>query len=644
MNDSDLAVSTADTIHPLDPLSPAEIRAAVEPVRAKLKAEGRLLFADVSLVEPAKSEVRAYRAGKPLPRRARLMVLQRDVQRTLDVLVDLGSGAILRCEEVPGVQPPVLFTELEELGAVVRAHAGVREGLARRGITDPEKVHAEFFANGNFGAAEDGSRRLLRPHLYYAEEDGDNPYVRPVDGLVPVIDLNTMEVVRVEDFGVKPLPPDIGDYTAARMKNLQPPLAELDIRQPAGPDFQVDGWLVRWRNWSFRIGFTAREGLVLHCLHWTDRGRERPVVYRASVSELVVPYAETVNDQFRNHSFDMGEGTFGHCVNALELGCDCVGEIRYFDVHLADDHGDVIRYPNAICMHEEDYGVLWKHQDPLTGETELRRSRRLVVSSFFTVGNYDYGFFWYLYLDGTIAFEAKLTGMLLCRAVEDGEDIPYGRLVAPNLNAMIHEHYFNLRLDMSVDGDDNAVYEVEAERFPTGPDNPHGNAHGARETLIENERQAGRDINPGNGRYWKVVNRSRRNALGWHPGYKLVPGPNVRPMHLEGSPFLRRAGFVAHDLWVTAFDFEQLFAPGRYINQNPDCDGIDSWVKAERPLADQDIVLWHTLGVLHVPRPEDFPVMPVEYVGFHLKPVGFFERNPSLELAPPGCHHRESMD
>jgi len=414
-------------------------------------------------------------------------------------------------------------------------------------------------------------------------------------------------------------------------------LARLDISQPNGPDFKVDGYAVDWRRWSFRVGFTPREGLVLHALSFLDGADYRSVVYRASLSELVVPYAETRGDHYRNHSFDLGEGGLGNCVNSLELGCDCVGEIYYFDVDLTNARGEVVRKPNAICMHEEDYGVLWKHTDPYAEKTDVRRSRRLVVSSFYTVGNYDYGVFWYLYLDGTIQFEVKLTGMLFCRAIEDGEETPYGRVVAPNLNAMIHEHYFNVRLDMSVDGDENCVVEVEAERVPTGPDNPHGNAHGASETLLRTERNAARDIAPANGRYWKVINRSGTNSLGWHPGYKLVPGWNVKPMHQPESPFMRRAGFVGHDLWVTAYHPDELYAPGRYVNQNIDGPGLPQWAEADRSLVDADVVLWHTVGIMHVPRPEDFPVMPVEYAGFMLKPVGFFERNPALGLAPPGC-------
>ena len=74
-------------------------------------------------------------------------------------------------------------------------------------------------------------------------------------------------------------------------------------------------------------------------------------------------------------------------------------------------------------MHEEDYGILWKHHDLQGGTTEVRRSRRLVVSFIATVGNYEYGFYWYFYLDGNIQLEVKLTGIVSTMAIEPGDAV-----------------------------------------------------------------------------------------------------------------------------------------------------------------------------------------------------------------------------
>jgi len=623
--------------HPLDPLSSSELTLAVKIIRQQAQLDSRALFEQVRLKEPEKLSVQQFLAGHSIEREAFAVVLDRNADKVYEAIVRLNDATLQSYTWVPGVRVCMLAEESAELQEIVRQHPDFIAGLKRRGIENIQQVHVEAFAVANLAEPDEQHLRHTRAHCFYVENPGDNTYARPVEGLVPVVDLNAMTVLRVEDSGVVPLPPDPGDYRADRLE-VRPALAALNITQPDGPDFKVDGYAVHWQNWKFRIGFTPKEGLVLHTLSFRDGETDRPVIYRASLSELVVPYGDTAGDHYMNHSFDLGETIFGAQVNSLRLGCDCLGEIHYFDFDQVDGHGNVQHFSKIVCMHEEDYGTLWKHTDVASDHSEIRRSRRLVVSSFFTIGNYDYGLFWYLYLDGTIEFEAKLTGTLYLRAIHEGEETPYGALVAPGVNGMVHEHYFNIRLDMSIDGDDNTVVEVKAKRIPAGSENPYGNAHTSKETIISSEIIGARDIAPENGRFWKIINRSSTNTLGWHAGYKLMPGPNIKPMHQPDSPFMRRAGFVNHDLWVTAYDSNQLHAPGQYVSQNEGGPGLPEWIQENRPLIDTDVVIWHTIGVLHLPRPEDFPVMPVEYVGFTLKPVGFFDRNPTLDLAPPICH------
>src|SRR6185436_3454425 len=151
---------------------------------------------------------------------------------------------------------------------------------------------------------------------------------------------------------------------------------------------------------------------------------------------------------------------------------------------------------NAICMHEEDFGMLWKHTDRrLADKPEVRRSRRLVISSIATVENYEYGFFWYLYQDGTIQFEVKLTGILSLGALRPGETSPYGAMIAPQLYAPNHQHFFNVRLDLDIDGPANSVYQVDVVPDEPGPANPFGNAFRARATPLGTEKQARANIN-----------------------------------------------------------------------------------------------------------------------------------------------------
>jgi len=625
-------------MHPLDPLNREELDRTVRIIRKQMDLPPDALFEQVRLKEPPKTLVHAFNSGRApeISREAFAVVLDRSADQVSEVAVSLDTDTMTSCAVIPGVRISFLAEESAEVRKIICEHPDFLAALERRGISDPEQVLIEGFAVANLAQADEKHLRHTRAHCFFRENPQDNAYARPIEGLVPVVDLNNRKVLRIEDNGVVPLPPDLGNYRSDQLDTREP-LAPLDITQPDGPDFKVDGYAVEWQNWRFRVGFTPKEGLVLHTLSFRDGDTHRPVMYRASLSELVVPYGDTAGDHYMNHSFDLGETIFGKQVNSLKLGCDCLGEIYYFDFDQVDELGNPLELSQVVCMHEEDYGVLWKHTDAHTQRSEVRRSRRLVVSSFFTIGNYDYGIFWYLYLDGTIEFEAKLTGTLYLKAIPEGEKTPYGSLVAPGVNGMIHEHYFNIRLDMSVDGDANTVVEMQADRVPTGPENPHGNAHGVSQTVITSEQEGARNTAPKDSRFWKVENRGRSNRLGWHPAYKLMPGPNVAPMHQPGSPFMRRAGFVAHDLWVTAYDPDELHAPGQYISQNEGGPGLPEWMQKDRNLVDTDVVLWHTVGVLHLPRPEDFPVMPVEYTGFMLKPFGFFERNPSIDLAPPLC-------
>ncbi len=619
--------------HPLDPLSAAEIRQAAGIVRGDGRATPTMRFVSVSLHEPPKSELPAGRPGQAPRREAFVVALDPHEHMTYEMVVSLTAGSVLSWQPVPGARAPVTLGEYADCERLVRADPDFRDGLRRRGIANPEQVLVESWGFGNFTRPEESGRRLVWTLCFYRATHGDNPYAKPIHGLHAVVDLDDMTVVRVEDLGVVPLPPGTGRY-AARGNASRAGLKPLEIRQPAGVSFTVDGWEVRWQKWRLRLGFNAREGLVLHTVGYEDQGRVRPVIHRASVAELVVPYGDPRPFQGWRNAFDIGEYGIGILTNSLELGCDCLGEIRYFDAEVADDHGEPYTIKNAICLHEEDHGILWKHFDADLDEAEVRRSRRLVVSFIITAGNYEYAFYWCFYQDGTIELEIKLTGIVLTTALADGETSDYGTVVAPQTLAANHQHFFSIRLDMAVDGHSNSVYEVETEPVPAGPQNPYSNAFRARRTLLRTEAEAGRLINPLTARHWLVTNPNVANALGQPVGYKLVPGGNVLPFAHEEASVIRRGGFMTRHLWVTPFAAAEKFPAGDYPNQHPGGAGLPEWTKAGRPIENTDIVLWYTLGSHHIPRPEDWPVMPVERAGFTLKPFGFFDVNPSLDVPP----------
>ena len=137
-----------------------------------------------------------------------------------------------------------------------------------------------------------------------------------------------------------------------------------------------------------------------------------------------------------------------------------------------------------------------------------------------------------------------------------------------------------------------------------------------------------------------MVNENVTNQLGKPVGYKLLPQGSSTMYAPEDSLHAQRGGFARHNLWVTPYSPDELDAAGGvFTNLHSGANGLHAYAAANRSIEDTDVVVWHTLGVTHVPRPEDWPVMPVEYAGFTLAPTGFFDRNPSLDVPPTkACH------
>jgi len=404
----------------------------------------------------------------------------------------------------------------------------------------------------------------------------------------------------------------------------------------------VRGNEVTWQKWNFRVGFTAREGLVLHQVGYEDQGRLRPLVYRASLAEMVVPYGDPGKRHYTKNAFDVGEYGVGYMANSLELGCDCLGEVHYFDAVVATSTGEAVRIDNAVCLHEEDFGVLWRHRDWRTGDTEVRRSRRLVLS----------------FLRHRRQLRLRFLLVLLpgrAPSVRSKADRhPQYRGGAAGGEAAIR----NARRPTALCADPPACLQRAARhggrwaeqlslrgRHQTGAARTGQSARqclrgrSKRCSRRRRARVAGSILLPV--ATWLVANAGSVNGRGEPVAYKLKPGENGVLFADPGSSVAQRAGFASHHLWVTPFDPDEKFPAGDYPNQHAGGDGLSAWTEKNRPVTDTDIVVWYTFAHLHLPRPEDWPVMPVGYVGFMLEPVGFFERNPAIDVPPPhpkACH------
>jgi len=618
---------------PLDPLSVPEMERAVALVREHPRFRPAMRFGLVALAEPTKQELRA---GAPPDRAAEVVLLDADRESAVRLRVNLATGACTPWERLDGLQPRMIDHEYVDVELISKQDPRVHEALRRRGIGADRHhlVQIDPWSAGNFGEPEENERRIARGLFFLRAEEDDNAYAHPIDGLSTIVDLHRREVVAVEDDAVLPIPREPGNYAAQYQERWRQDLRPLEIVQAEGPSFRVDGWQVSWQNWSFRVGFNQREGLVLHQVAYDDGGDVRPVLHRASIAELTVPYGDASFIQRRKNAFDVGEYGLGVLANSLELGCDCLGEIHYFDVAYVDPQGEIRHKPNTICLHEEDDGILWKHHDMRTGKTDVRRSRKLVISFIATVGNYEYGFYWSFFQDGTIELEVKATGIVQTGFVAEGEQPEHGTRLGPNLYAPHHQHFFCARLDTTIDGDRNQVTEVDTVADPTGPENPMGNAFRAERRTFETETEARRDIDLDRARFWLIESAERTNAHGSPTAFKLAPGDNCRPFARPDSAIAQRAGYMWHHLWVTPWAEDERHPAGEFPNQHPGGDGLPRWTESGRSVRGTDIVVWYVMGQHHIVRPEDWPVMPVARCSFALRPAGFFDRNPALDVPP----------
>jgi len=618
-----------------------EIETCVDVLRDAGRIDGTSTFHGCCIYEPPKDEVAAWQLGDSADRRFELVV--RHSGEVYEARVSVTRREIDRWEAVPDVVPRVGFVELFKVMEACRTDPTFQEALEQRGITDPTTVQIDPWPTGDYGFKFEDGRRVQRCIAFHRPKPNDNGYAFPIDGLMVHVDVDSLEVLHVEDFGQWPLPTERGNYDAESVVNDYGPLRQdlkpVEITQPEGTSFSVEDNEIAWQKWRFRMVVDDTEGLVLHRVTYTQDGVERPIIDRASLAEMVVPYGDTRPSQSFKHALDSGEYGLGMTANSLTLGCDCVGDIFYLDAFQMLDDGTVVTTGNAICVHEEDFGIGWKHTDMLTGDVEVRRSRRLVVSTISTVGNYEYGFFWYFHLDGSIKLEIKLTGILTTRAHAEGDDLTFARQVAPNVAGPIHQHIFCVRLDMAVDGNSNNVVEVNTEPLPPGPENPHNTAFAAREALLSSEHSAMRKTNSASSRYWRIESSEKTNRLGRPTAYRLLPSSTATMFASEDSPHAQRAMFAKHNLWVTPTVQSERYAAGDYPTQRNAGEGLPKFTSNDRSIADTDVTLWHSFGLTHDVRVEDYPVMPTEYAGFMLVPDGFFDRNPAIDVAPSESGH-----
>ncbi|KAL0364547.1 UNVERIFIED_CONTAM: Primary amine oxidase [Sesamum angustifolium] len=625
----------AQTKHPLDPLSGTEISVAVATVRAAgatPEVRDSMRFIEVVLLEPEKHVVALADAyffppfqpsllprakggpeipSKLPPRRARLVVYNKRSNETSVWIVELAEvhattrgghhrGKVISSTVVPDVQPPMDAAEYAECEAIVKDYPPFIEAMKRRGIDDMDLVMVDPWCVGYHSEADAPSRRLAKPLIFCRTESDcplENGYARPVEGIHVLVDMQNMVVIEFEDRKLVPLPPadPLRNYTPGETRGGvdRSDVKPLQIIQPEGPSFRINGHYVEWQKWNFRIGFTPREGLVIHSVAYVDgsRGR-RPIAHRLSFVEMVVPYGDPNEPHYRKNAFDAGEDGLGKNAHSLKKKImESCGSIKIGELVL-QKFGD--QGASLFLLF-----ALWLIMNMDSTGTFIRQ-------------------------DGKIEAEVKLTGILSLGALQPGESRKYGTTIAPGLYAPVHQHFLLL----------GWIWQLTPS---------------LEKCTIRYELEAMRDCDPLSARHWIIRNTRNVNRNGQLTGYKLVPGSNCLPLAGPEAKFLRRATFLKHNLWVTPYARGEDFPGGEFPNQNPRVgEGLASWVKQNRSLEEADIVLWYVFGITHVPRLEDWPVMPVEHIGFVLQyakdavacgwqPHGFFNCSPAVDVPPNAC-------
>ncbi len=620
--------------HPLDGLSGTEHWVIYDALVASGRTDTTTNYLYIGLNEPPKSEVLSWRPGQTFRREAVVHMLQGG--RGYEAVVDLRAKNVLSWVEVPGRQTMGNRAENSQVDKIALADERVRAAIRKRGVTDFTNVGCGIANHGYFDLPEERGRRVV--HVTCGNDHGRvTGYGGAFEGLVVVIDLTGEKILRIVDTGVRPNEGAYGDHNAEAIGPVRKTSSPVSMVQPNGPSYVLDGQQVSWQNWKFHFRVDPRRGVVVSMVRVMDGDRERPVMYQGSLSELFVPYMDPADPWNYQGFFDLGTypSLFGGIASSLERGVECPDYATYFDAMVMTDKGRPRERKRAACLFERSAGdVAWRHGREGGNVVEARVKRDLVLRMYMTAGNYDYLLDWVFQQDGNLRMDASATGMDQVKSAAGTDaDEQYGRLIAPNLIGINHSHFFSFRLDLDIDGQSNTlvVDRLVTKKLPS--DNPRRSIWVAESKPAATEKDAMRHNTMAQPEIWRIINPAVKGPFSGNVGYQ-IEGHSAATLMTPDDYMQQRGGFTNHTLWVTPYDRTQLYAAGDYPTVSVAGQGLPSWTAANRNIVNADLVAWLTMGFHHVPRPEDYPIMPVVTHSFVLRPIGFFSRNPSMDLPP----------
>lgn len=631
--------------HPLNTLTTEEIQSVTKIIQADQRAPKALRFSRIRLQEPEKNAVwnsvlnhTEYKG----PRLAEFSLLQSD--NIIEGVVDLNTQQVKAWKVLPATHGMVLLDDFMMVQEVIQKSPEYKAALAKRGITDVTKVVGTPLTVGYFGG-EDGLNKelsLLKIVSYLDVGDG-NYWAHPIENLVAVVDLDKKKIVKIEEGSLVPVPmtPRPYDGRDKKAETRKP----LNIVEPEGKNYSITGQYIHWGNWCFHVGLDSRVGLQVGTVTFKDKGVKRKVMYQGNLGGMVVPYGDPDMGWYFKSYLDSGEYGMGTLTSSIERGKDVPENAVLLDAVIADYEGKPMTIPNAIAVFERYAGPEFKHQE--MGQSNVSAERReLVVRWISTVGNYDYMFDWVFSDNGTIGINAGATGIEAVKGVKAStmhdatakEDTRYGTLIDHNIVGTTHQHIYNFRLDLDVDGENNTLTHM----------NPiiNVNKKGVRKSTMEiekhvvsNEQEAAEKFNPSTIRL--ISNYSKENKVGNPVSYQLIPFAGGTHPIAKGANFspdewlFKRLNFMDKQIWVTKYNPTELYPEGAYPNRSDKDTGLGQFVQNNDNINNKDLVVWLTTGTTHVARAEEWPIMPTEWVNVLLKPWNFFDETPTLNLNTP---------
>jgi primary-amine oxidase len=629
--------------HPLNALSAEEIKSAVDVVKRSPHYKKDFRFTAIALREPKKSEVWNFiYTGKPVsqPRQADVTVL--DGKHVVEAVVDLGSGKLLSWEPIKDAHGMVLLDDFATVQAVIEGSPEYAQALAKRGINDVKKVVATpltvGFFDGKDGLKQD--QRLLKVVSYLDVGDG-NYWAHPIENLVATVDLESKSVLKVDDGGIVPVPmkPTPYDGRGRKAATVKP----LEIIEPEGKNYTITGSSIHWQNWDLHLALDSRVGPVISTVTYNDQGKKRKVMYEGNLGGMIVPYGDADVGWYFKAYLDSGDYGMGTLTSPIQPGKDAPQNAVLLDATIADYTGAPTKIPRAMAIFERYAGPEYKHQE--MGKPNLSTERReLVIRWVSTVGNYDYIFDWVFQQNGVIGIDAGATGIEAVKGVKSNtvhdatakEDTRYGTLIDHNIVGTTHQHIYNFRLDMDVDGENNSLVELNPVVAKNDRGGPRTSTMQIDQKVVSNEQQAAQKFDPSTIRL--LSNPGKENKMGYPVSYQLIPYAGGTHPVAKGANFgsdewlYHRLSFMDKQIWVTRYDPQERYPEGKYPNRSTSDSGLGQFTANNQPIENSDDVVWLTTGTTHVARAEEWPIMPTEWVHVLLKPWNFFDETPTLNL------------